>query len=72
MPEIGQGDAAEADTEELAEEESWGVQVGAFTKREPAARATADAMSALPDILGSTQPRVIEVITETSTIYRAR
>jgi D-alanyl-D-alanine carboxypeptidase len=72
MPEIGQGDAADADTEDLEEEESWGVQVGAFTNREPAARAAANAMSALPDILGSTQPRVIEVITETSTIYRAR
>jgi D-alanyl-D-alanine carboxypeptidase len=70
-PEIGQGDAA-VEPSEIAVEESWGVQVGAFTKREPAARAAANAMSTLPDVLGSSQPQVIEVITETTTIYRAR
>jgi D-alanyl-D-alanine carboxypeptidase len=70
--EIGQGDAAVVEAEELVVQESWGVQVGAFTKREPAARAAANAISILPDVLGSTQPQVIEVLTETSTIYRAR
>ena len=70
-PELGQGDAAVEPVEPVAEE-AWGVPVGAFTRREPAARAAANAMSALPDVLGSAQPQVIEVITETTTIYRAR
>ncbi len=67
----GQGDAAEVPVD-IALEEAWGVQVGAFTRREPAARATATAISALPNMLGAARPQVIEVITETNTIYRAR
>ncbi|HXV25135.1 MAG TPA: D-alanyl-D-alanine carboxypeptidase [Alphaproteobacteria bacterium] len=71
LAETGQGDAAE-EPAELMIEEAWSVQVGAFTRREPAARATLTAMGALPDMLGATQPQVIEVITGNSTIYRAR
>jgi len=71
LAETGQGDAAD-ELEDYAVAESWGVQVGAFTRREPAARAAANAMSVLPDVLGATRPQVIEVITGTATIYRAR
>jgi D-alanyl-D-alanine carboxypeptidase len=70
--ETGQGDAAVPEPSDLVGEESWAVQVGAFTRREPAARAAASAMSAAPDLLGASQPQVIEVITGSSTIYRAR
>lgn len=71
LADIGQGDAAEGPAE-LLMEEAWSVQVGAFAQREPAARATLSAMAALPDMLGATRPQVIEVITGTTTIYRAR
>ncbi len=71
LAETGQGDAA-AEPAELIVEEDWGVQVGAFTRREPAERAAATAMATIPEFLAGVRPQVVEVITETATIYRAR
>lgn len=71
LAETGQGDAAD-EPAELIVEEGWGVQVGAFTRREPAERAAATAMATIPEILAGARPQVVEVITGTATIYRAR
>ena len=71
LAETGQGDATD-EPDELTDAESWGVQVGAFTRREPAERAAATAIATIPEMLAGAQPQVVEVITQTATIYRAR
>jgi D-alanyl-D-alanine carboxypeptidase len=70
--ETDEGDAADENPAELTDEEGWGIQVGAFTRREPAEQAAAIAISSMPEMLAGARPQVIEVITGTATIYRAR
>ena len=66
-----EGDGVE-EPDEIAASEGWAIQVGAFTRREPAERAAASALAAAPDSLAGARPQVIEVITDSATIYRAR
>lgn len=61
-----QSDAFETGTE------PWSIQVGAFTRREAAERATLAAVGAIPQILTAARPTVMEVATDSATIYRAR
>lgn len=72
LVETGQGDAATDLSELLVEEEGWGVQVGAFARSEPAERAAVTAMTIVPETLAGARPQVVEVITGSTTIYRAR
>jgi len=66
-----EGDAADDNPADLTDNEGWGIQVGAFTRREPAEQAAAAVISTIPELAGA-QPQVIEVITGSATIYRAR
>jgi D-alanyl-D-alanine carboxypeptidase len=66
-----EGDGVE-EPDEIAASEGWAIQVGAFTRREPAERAAATALASAPDSLAGARPQVVEVITDSATIYRAR
>jgi D-alanyl-D-alanine carboxypeptidase len=70
--ETDEGDAGEDSPADVTENEGWGIQVGAFTRREPAEQAAAAVISLMPDILAGAEAQVIEVITGSATIYRAR
>ncbi len=70
--ETDEGDAGDDSPADVTENEGWGIQVGAFTRREPAEQAAAAVISLMPDMLAGAQAQVIEVITGSATIYRAR